>query len=45
MYNYKIKYIVVAEDEDGNFIEIVNEEYLDSAQEAHEFIKALENDI
>ena len=35
---YKIKYVIIAEDENGNFLEQVSEEYIDSAQEAHEYI-------
>lgn len=38
MYEYKIKYIVVIEDEDGELIETVTEDYLDTYEEAQEFI-------
>ena len=38
---YKIKYVVIAEDENGKFIEQVNEEYLNSEEEAKMYINRL----
>lgn len=38
MYVYKIKYAVVVEDENGNFIETVTDEFFDTEEDALKFI-------
>lgn len=37
MYIYKVKYVVIVEDENGNFIETAGDEFYDSEAEAQEF--------
>lgn len=41
MYEYKIKYIVVIEDEEGGLVEVVTEDYFDTEETAQEFINDL----
>ena len=38
MYHYKIRYIVVIEDENGELVETVSDEYYQTEAEAQEFI-------
>lgn len=40
-YTYKVKYIVIVEDEDGNYIENAGEEFYDTEAEALEFVEAM----
>ena len=44
MYQYKVKYIVVVEDENGNYIENAFDEYFDTEAEALEFIKGMDEE-
>lgn len=41
MFNYKVKYIVIVEDEDGNYIENAGEEFYDTEAEAQDFVDAM----
>lgn len=36
-YTYKVKYVVIVEDENGNYIENAGEEFYDTESEAKEF--------
>ena len=44
MYHYKLKYIVIVEDENGEFIE-ETDGYYDTEEEALEFIKDMGDNL
>lgn len=44
MYKYVVKYAVIVEDENGEFVELACGDYFDTNEEALEFIKAVEED-
>lgn len=41
MYRYKVKYIVVVEDEYGNCIEPASDECFDTEEEAQKFLREI----
>lgn len=45
MYHYKLKYIVIVEDEEGEFIEQAADGFYDTEEEALEFIKDMEDNL
>ena len=44
MYKYVLKYAVIVEDENGEFVELACGEYFDTEEEALEFIRDVEAD-